>query len=73
MPIYEIYFRKVDGTLALKYAIPCADDIHAKVLAHALMSREYKRIEVWQNQELVYERPATFGKRATGQESTSLE
>ena len=57
MPNYEIWFRKIDGQLALKYEIGCTDDLHAKILAHALMSREYKCMEVWRGDNLVYERP----------------
>lgn len=54
---YEICYRKADGRLALKYEIGCTDDIHAKIVAHALMSREYKGFEVWHDDELVYRRP----------------
>jgi hypothetical protein len=54
---YEICFRHNDGTIALKYDLACADDTHAKIMAHALMSREYSSLEVWHGDELVYQRP----------------
>ena len=59
MPDYEICLRDAEGHLALQYDIPCADDTHAKVIAHALMSRKYKHLEVWHGDELIYERPET--------------
>ena len=57
MPDYEICYRDSNGAIASKYIVGCSDDLHAKVLAHALMSRDYKQIEVWEGDVLVYERP----------------
>lgn len=54
---YEFCFRKSDGSISLKYILSCADDLHAKILARALVSREHKQCEVRHNGELVYEEP----------------
>ena len=54
---YEICYFKDDGTLAFKLSAPCANSNHAKVLAHAMKERDHKRLEVWDAETLVYERP----------------
>ncbi|MDE1938031.1 MAG: hypothetical protein KGI68_03330 [Alphaproteobacteria bacterium] len=60
MPSYEICYRSDDGTLETKVAANCANDLQAKVLAHAMKERGMKRIEVWDGEVLVYERPHHF-------------
>lgn len=57
MPHYEICYRNEDGSLAAKFTTPCPDDKRAKILAHAMKSREHKALEVWDGDTLVYERP----------------
>ncbi len=57
MPSYDIRYLDEDGTLKGKIAFECANDIQAKVLAHAMKARDAKRIEVWDGPTLVYERP----------------
>ena len=60
MPSYEICYLNSDGSLACTLAANCADDMHAKVLAHAMKLGEYKRFEVWTGRTLIYERPMHF-------------
>jgi hypothetical protein len=57
MPSYEICYLNDDGTLAAKIAADCANDMQAKVLAHAMKAKGFKRIEVWDGVTLVYRRP----------------
>jgi hypothetical protein len=61
MPIYEICYVNDDGSLACTLSAICADDLHAKVLAHAMKISACKRFEVWRGQRMVYERPQYFG------------
>ncbi len=57
MRSYEICFLDDDGNLAFKFAARCVDATRAKVLAHAMKQPRHKRIEVWDDATLVYERP----------------
>lgn len=57
MPSYEICYMNDDGTLDAKVAAECANDLQAKVLAHALKKKGLKRIRVWDGGILIYERP----------------
>jgi hypothetical protein len=57
MPSYEICYLNADGTLDAKVAAECDNDLHAKVLAHAMKKKGLKRIKVWDGNHLVYERP----------------
>ena len=57
MPSYDICYLNEDGTLTAKIAADCANDMQAKVLAHALKAEGFKRIEVWNGVTLIYERP----------------
>jgi hypothetical protein len=57
MPSYDIRYLNDDGTLAAAVAAECVDETKAKVLAHALKSKGFKRIEVWDGADLIYERP----------------
>ena len=57
MPSYEICYLNQDGTLNAKIAADCANDMQAKVLAHALKAEGFRRIEVWNGVTLIYERP----------------
>lgn len=62
MPTYEICYMHDDGSLACTLAAVCRDDLHAKVLAHAMKLSLCKRFEVWRDRKLVYERPQYFGE-----------
>jgi hypothetical protein len=64
MPAYEICYLNDDGSLACTLAAMCKDDLHAKILAHAMKLSVYKRFEVWNARHLVYERPQYFGAAA---------
>ena len=64
MPAYEICYLNDDGSLLCTLAAMCSDDLHAKVLAHAMKLSAYKRFEVWREKRLVYERPQYFGDAA---------
>ena len=57
MPSYDIRYLNDDGTLAAKVAAECADDTKAKVLAHAMKRKGFVRMEVWDGDSLVYQRP----------------
>jgi hypothetical protein len=57
MPSYEICYLNDDGTLDAKVAAECANDLQAKVLAHAMKEKGLRRIRVWDGKHLVYERP----------------
>jgi hypothetical protein len=61
MPAYEICYMNDNGSLACTLAAMCKDDVHAKVLAHAMRISGSKRFEVWRDRKLVYERPLYFG------------
>lgn len=57
MPSYVICYLNADGSLACTLAANCADEVQAKVLAHAMKLSVYKRFEVWDGDTLVYVRP----------------
>ena len=57
MPSYEIFYLNDDGTLDARVAAECANDLQAKILAHAMKKKGLKRIRVWDGANLVYERP----------------
>ncbi len=57
MPSYDICYLKEDGSVAARIAADCANDMQAKVLAHAMKLEGSTRIEVWDGVTLVYERP----------------
>jgi hypothetical protein len=60
VPTYEIVYLDDDGKLAFKFAAECEDEKGAKIMAHAMKEREYKRFEVWDDKSaLVYCRPAS--------------
>jgi hypothetical protein len=58
MPSFEICYLDDDGSLACSFSAMCANETHAKVLAHAMKLSAYKTFEVWQDRRLVYERPS---------------
>jgi hypothetical protein len=60
MPNFEICYLDGDGSLACSFTAVCATETHAKVLAHAMKLRDYKKFEVWQDRTLVYQRPQLF-------------
>jgi hypothetical protein len=68
MPIFEFCYLNEDGSLACLLLASCADEIQAKVLAHAMKLGAYKSFEVWLEGTLVYERPWIEERqlRATG-------
>ena len=57
MRTYEIRYVDSDGNLiaAIFTAQPGAKQ--ASVFAHAMMLRPYERLEVWEDDTLIYERP----------------
>ncbi len=57
MPSYDIRYLDADGAVTASVAADCANDIQAKVLAHALKADGAKRIEVWDGPHLIYQRP----------------
>ena len=65
MPSYDICYLNQDGTLNAKIATECANDMQAKILAHAMKAAGATRIEVWDGVNLVYERPVTLAGTAT--------
>ena len=46
MPHYEINYLHEDGSLACKFQAQCDDDIHAKVLAHAMKDHDHNMLMV---------------------------
>jgi hypothetical protein len=72
MPSYEICYLNSDGSLACTLAANCSDDMHAKVLAHAMKLTEYKRFEVWTGRTLVYERPMYLETNLAGVNSAAM-
>jgi hypothetical protein len=72
MPSYEICYLNSDGSLACTLAANCSDDLHAKVLAHAMKLSEYKRFEVWTGRTLVYERPMYLETNLAGVNSAAM-
>ena len=57
MPAYEICYLDRDGALTYKFSATCAEDKHAKVLAHAMKLPTCKQLEVWTGEKLIYQRP----------------
>jgi len=72
VPTYEICYMNDDGSLACTLAAICRDDVHAKILAHAMKLSVYKRLEVWRDRKLVYERPRYFGPAAVEDEELAF-
>lgn len=56
MTNYEICFRDDHGALAARVTAPAPSELHAKILAHAMKEREYRSLEVWDGETLVYAR-----------------
>lgn len=65
MPAYEIDYRHEDGSLTAKIETWCASDKEAKILAHAMKMDGVRRIEVWQGDTLIYERPQIHAERVS--------
>ena len=64
MTSYEICYLNEDGSLNARIATECANDMQAKILAHAMKAAGSTRIEVWDGVRLIYERPTTIPVRA---------
>jgi hypothetical protein len=60
MPNFEFCYLDGDGSLACSFTAVCASETQAKVLAHAMKLRDYKKFEVWRDRTLVYQRPLLF-------------
>ena len=58
MPQYDICYLKDDGSFAAGVSTSCNNDQQAKILAHAMKLAATRRIEVWDGERLVYERPS---------------
>ena len=56
MPNYEICYRDDHGGLAAKVTTAAPSELQVKILAHAMKEREYKALEVWEGDTLIYER-----------------
>ena len=57
MRTYEIRYVDRDGNLIGAIYTSRADGKQASVFAHAMMLRRYQRMEVWEDDRLIYERP----------------
>ncbi len=57
MRSYEICYLNEDGTVSATFSATCRDERQAKVLAHAMKVSGFRRMEVWDGQKLVYQRP----------------
>lgn len=62
MRVYEICLIKrdqlyKDRRIGLQFDVDCTSDLHAKVLAHSIMSRQYCELEIWYGDQLIYQRP----------------
>jgi hypothetical protein len=57
MPNYEICYLHEDGSLAGKFAANCNTDMQAKIFAHAMRLDTARRIKVWSESKLIYQRP----------------
>ncbi len=57
MPAYEICYLDQSGALTHRFSATCDDDKRAKILAHAMKLLDWKRLEVWSGEALVYRRP----------------
>lgn len=60
MPAYEICYLNGDGALTYKFMANCETESRAKVLAHAMKLPSCKRLEVWQDEVLIYARPSSL-------------
>lgn len=54
---YEICYLNEDGTVSATFSANCDTDQQAKILAHAMKMGGFRRMEVWDGQKLVYQRP----------------
>jgi hypothetical protein len=63
MPAYEIRYLNDNGLLAYKFIADCANESRAKVLAHAMKLPDYKCLEVWSDEILIYARPSSLAQK----------
>jgi hypothetical protein len=54
---YDICYLNDDGTVSATFSANCRDEQQAKILAHAMKLNGFQRMEVWDGQKLVYQRP----------------
>lgn len=60
MPSYDILYLNAQGKVESKVVAECSDDREAKILAHALKDKGFKRIKVLgglEQRHLIYQRP----------------
>lgn len=57
MPHYEICYTDHRGALVGKISAQCANSTQAAILAHAMKFRQWLKMEVWEGESLIYERP----------------
>lgn len=56
MPAYDIRYLDGDGSLAHTFSAVCENEKRARILAHAMKLPSAGRLEVWQDDMLVYAR-----------------
>lgn len=57
MPSFDFCYLNADGSLACMLTACCADETHAKIVAHAMKISDFRRFEVWRGDRLIYVRP----------------
>lgn len=57
MPSFDFCYLNADGSLACMMTACCVDEVQARVFAHAMRIADYRRFEVWRDDDLVYVRP----------------
>jgi hypothetical protein len=64
MQIYEIRYVDGSGNLIGTIFTAKVDGKQASIFAHAMALRPYDRMEVWEDEALIYERPHRVASRA---------
>ena len=57
MPNYEINYLHEDGSVACKFSAPCPVVLFVCFLVFVLLCCQYRGLEIWDGERLVYERP----------------
>jgi hypothetical protein len=60
MPHYEICYTDRQGALVGKISAGCSNATQAAIFAHAMKFREWLKVEVWEGETLIYERPMSL-------------